>query len=183
MDAPERWLGSAQKLDQQDTWTASNLVALQHMHNELCQEYNCVEGMQDPPADAADADADGARADGNGPRPAVPLSLPPLNHLASQHVSEEEEACRLPLQRRVTSQVMRHWAQHTAIADNAPSARQRHLDALHKTLACDAISRTKAGEPGHSILQTDVPDGEDLDCEPSKRRIGIHPHPSCPASC
>ena len=170
MDAPERWLGSAQKLDQPDTWTASNLVALQHMHNELCQEYNCVEGMQDPPADAADADADGARADGNGPRPAVPLSLPPLNHLASQHVSEEEEACRLPLQRRVTSQVMRHWAQHTAIADNAPSARQRHLDALHKTLACDAISRTKAGEPGHSILQTDVPDGEDLDCEPSKRK-------------
>ena len=127
MDAPERWLGSAQKLDQPDTWTASNLVALQHMHNELCQEYNCVEGMQDPPADAADADADGARADGNGPRPAVPLSLPPLNLLASQHVSEDEEACKLPPQRRVTSQVMRHWAQHTAIADNAPSARQRQM--------------------------------------------------------
>ena len=45
-------MGSAQKLDQPDTWTASNLVALQHMHNELCQEDNCVEGVQDPPADA-----------------------------------------------------------------------------------------------------------------------------------
>ena len=65
---------------------------------------------------------------------------------------------------------MRHWAQHTAIADNAPSARQRLLDALHKAQACDAISRTKAGESGHSILQSDVPDGEEIDCEPSKRR-------------
>ena len=108
MEAPERWLRSAQKLDQPDTWTASNLVALQHMHNELCQEYNCVEGMQDPPADAADANADGACADGNGPRPAVPLSLPPLNLLASQHVSEDKKACKLPPQRRVTSQVMHH---------------------------------------------------------------------------
>ena len=58
---------------------------------------------------------------------------------------------------------MRHCAQHAAIADNAPSARQRHLDALHKVQACDAISRTKAGESGHSILQSDVPDGEKLD--------------------
>ena len=45
MDAPESWLGSAQKLDQPDTWTASNLVALKHTHSELCQEYNCVEGV------------------------------------------------------------------------------------------------------------------------------------------
>jgi hypothetical protein len=170
MDDPERWLGSAQKPNQQDTWTASNLVALQHMHNKLCQEYNCVEGMQDPPANAADADFDGARADGNSPRPAVPLSLPPLNLLASQHVLEDKEACKLPPHHCVTSQVMRHWAQHTAITDNAPSAQHRHIDALHKSQACDAISRTKAGEPGHSILQSDVPDREELDCEPSKRR-------------
>ena len=73
MDEPERWLVSAQKLDQQDSWTACNLLALKHTHNERCQEYNCVEGVQDPPANAADADADGAR-DGNGPRPAAPLS-------------------------------------------------------------------------------------------------------------
>ena len=138
-------------------------------HNELCQEYNCIEGMQEPPADAADADVDGARADGDGPRPTAPLSLPPLNRLASQHVSEDEEACRLPPQRCDTSQVMRHWTPHTAIAHNDPSARQRHLDALHKAQAWDAISRTKAGESHHSILQSDVPDGEEMDCEPSKR--------------
>ena len=108
-------------------------------------------------------------ADCNGPRPAAPLSCPPLNLLASQHVSEDEEACRLPPQRRATSQVMRHWAPHMAIADNAPKARQRHLDALHKAQAWDAISRTKAGESGHSILQSDVSDGEEIECEPSKR--------------
>jgi len=28
IDAPEIWIGSAQKLDHPDTWTASNLVAL-----------------------------------------------------------------------------------------------------------------------------------------------------------
>ena len=78
---------------------------------------------------------------------------------------------------------MTKWT-HTTIADNAPSARQRHLVALHKAQACDAISRTKAGEPGHSILQSDVPDGEEIDCEPSKRRKYATPlHPSCPASC
>jgi hypothetical protein len=72
-------------------------------------------------------------------------------------VSEEDEgACKLPRHRRVISQAMRHWAQHQAIADNAPSARQHHLEALHRSQGFDAISRTKAGEPGHSILQSDV---------------------------
>ena len=89
MDTPERWLGSAQKLDQPDTWTASNLVALQHVHNELCQEYNCVEGMQDPSADAADADADDG--EGTARRASLSLSLPPLHHLAPHHVSKTRE--------------------------------------------------------------------------------------------
>jgi hypothetical protein len=53
-------------------------------------------------------------------------------------------ACKLPLHRRVTSQVMRHWAQHQAIADNAPSARQHHLEAMHRSQAFDAISRSKS---------------------------------------
>jgi hypothetical protein len=44
------------------------------------------------------------------------------------------------------------------------------FDALRRAQAFDAISRTKAGEHGHSILQSDVPDGEEIDCEPSKRR-------------
>jgi hypothetical protein len=36
--------------------------------------------------------------------------------------------------------------------------------------AFDAISRTKACKPGHCILQTDVPDWEEIDCEPSRRK-------------
>ena len=50
----------------------------------LLQEFNCVEGVQDPPADAAAGD-DADERDGDGPRPAAPLPLPPLHKLASQH--------------------------------------------------------------------------------------------------
>ena len=49
IDAPEIWIGLAQKLDQPDTWTTSNLVALGHTHKMLIQEFSCVEGVQDPP--------------------------------------------------------------------------------------------------------------------------------------
>jgi hypothetical protein len=71
---------------------------------------------------------------------------------------------------RITSQVMRHWPQHKAIEDKMPSARCGHLQALHRVQVADAILRTKEGKPDHSILQTDVPGREELDCEPSKRR-------------
>jgi len=37
IDDPEIWISSAQKLDQADTWTASNLVAL--THRMLLQEF------------------------------------------------------------------------------------------------------------------------------------------------
>ena len=109
-----------------------------------------------------------------------PQRLSLFLHLTKQDgfpmvVSEDEEACKLPPQRRVTSQVMHHWAQHKAIAANAPNVRQRHLDALHKAQDFDAISLTKASESGHSILQSDVPDGEEIDCEPSKRRQSLRP--------
>ena len=103
MDAPERWLGSAQDSISRDTWTASNLVALKHTHNELCQEYNCVEGMQDPSADAADADAD----DGEGTARRASLSLSSATSPScSTPCLEDEGACKLPPQRRTTLQVM-----------------------------------------------------------------------------
>ena len=71
------------ELDQPNTWTASNLVALGHTHKMLILEFNCVESVQDPPADAAQGD-DADERDGDGPRPAEPLPLPPQNKLASQ---------------------------------------------------------------------------------------------------
>jgi len=43
---------------------------------------------------------------------------------------------------------------------------------LHRTHTCIAISSTDDGEPGHSILQHDMPDQEDPDCpEAEKRRL------------
>ena len=53
------------------------------------------------------------------------------------------------------------------IADNPPSSRCAELERLHRSKSVDAISRTHEGDRGHSILQQDMPDDEDYDCEPS----------------
>ena len=76
---------------------------------------------------------------------------------------------------------MSHWIQQKAIKDKAPGARCRHLQALHRVQAVDAISRTKADETGRAILQRDVPDREQIDCEPFKDEDGAwegHAEPS-----
>ena len=52
-------------------------------HKMLFQEFNCVEGKQDPSDDDAPGD-DADKRNGDGPLPASTLSLPPLNKLASQ---------------------------------------------------------------------------------------------------
>jgi hypothetical protein len=85
LDAPDMWIGSAQKLDHPATWIASNRVAFGNTHTRLIQEFNCIEGVQDPPAGAAAGD-DADERDSDGLRPAAPLPLPPLNKLASQHL-------------------------------------------------------------------------------------------------
>jgi hypothetical protein len=180
MDAPERWLGSAQKLDQQDTWTESNLVALKHTHHELCQEYSWVEGVQDPPANVADSDADGAcaRADGDCPRPATFLlssaTLPSCFTVCLGRQGSLQAASAAPC----------HFASDEPLGAAQGHRRQRsqclqrHLDVLHQVHALDAISR-KACEPCHSILRSDdVPGGEEIDCEPSMRRKYATPLPT-----
>jgi hypothetical protein len=43
---------------------------------------------------------------------------------------------------------------------------QRHLT---QTIPC--ISRTAISQPGHSLLQDSMPDDEELDCAPSKRKM------------
>ena len=95
----------------------------------LHQEFNCVESAQDPPADPAAGD-DVDERDGDGPRPAAPLPLPPLNKLASQH--SEDVDTKLPEQRRVTAQIMRNWEQHKAIEDKPPSSRSEKMLRLHR---------------------------------------------------
>ena len=53
-----------------------------------------IEGLQDPPADAAAGDDADERTDGDGLWPAAPLPLLPLHQLASHHVLEDEASER-----------------------------------------------------------------------------------------
>ena len=73
-------------------------------------------------------------------------------------------------ERRVTTQIMRNWEQHNAIADKPPSSRSEEMLRLHRAQHFDAITRTDEGDMGHSLLQKDMPDDEDYHCEPNKRR-------------
>ena len=71
---------------------------------------------------------------------------------------------------------------HKDIADKPPSARSAKLERLHPAQPFDAISRTEEGDDGHSILQKDMPDDEEYDCEPNKRRK-LRYSPSAWLSC
>jgi len=66
---------------------------------------------------------------------------------------------------------MKAWAPH--IAARALGAHPRgnimHSRLLTQTIQC--ISRTVIGEPGHSLLQDSIPDDEELECVPSKRKL------------
>ena len=53
---------------------------------------------------------------------------------------------------------------------------------LHRAQPFDAITRTEEGDEGHSILQKNMPDDEEYDCEPNERRKLRHP-PSAWLSC
>jgi hypothetical protein len=73
LDAPDTWLGPDQKPDLPDTWTASNLAALDRTHRLLVQEFDCVESAHDPPADPAAGNVVD-ELDSDGPQPAAPSS-------------------------------------------------------------------------------------------------------------
>ena len=172
-----QWLRQGELADP-GTWLTGPLLELTHTHKTLLQDYKCVEAA--PAANAGVADADNGAQ-----RAASPLSLPPLNLLHKQHQLSEEEigaGCVLPLQRRVTGQIMSHWGPHATAKAEPPSARCQHLRMLHRTHTCIATSSTDDGEPGHSILQHDMPDQEDPDCPEAKKRRLKHAgaaHMSC----
>jgi len=80
--------------------------------------------------------------------------------------------CSLPLQRRVSTQIMRHWEPHLTAQEEVPSARRKHLRMLHCKVPAE-------GAPGHSILQHDMPEP---DCEEAckhKLEHGPVAHPGC----
>ena len=78
--------------------------------------------------------------------------------------SEDDYASKLPEQRRVTAQIMRHWEQHKAIEDRPTSPRCAKMRALHRDQVFNAITRTEEGHMSHVTLPAD----EDYHCEPRR---------------
>jgi hypothetical protein len=111
----------------------------------------------------------------------------PTRQLERQHLLSEEEmvaSCSLPLPlpRRVTAQIMRHWKPHLTAQEEPPSARCKHLRMLHSKVTVNAILRVPEGAPGHSILQYDMLDEEEPDCEEIRKHKLVHgplAHPTC----
>jgi len=101
-----------------------------------------------------------------------------LNMLARQHLLSEEEivaGCSPPMQRRVTTQIMCHVS--LGAAPHRPGgAAQRQVQAhAHASQHGDRqISRVSKGEPGHSILQHDMPDNEESDGEDARQHTLEH---------
>ena len=141
------------RLDDHTTWVAAPLVDLKHTHARLIHDYQCVEGA--PAADAANANDNDHQV-----RPAAPLSLPPLNMLARQHLLSEEEVG--------AGADLRNWEPH--LKARPPSRRCQDLRMLHSKVSVNATSRVPEDAPGHSILQHDMPDDEDPNCEDVRKR-------------
>jgi hypothetical protein len=99
---------------------------------------------------ADDAPAPGAPAQGHDDDSARPLSLPPLNLLASLRVRQDEDhgevAARpsLPPQRQVTKHIMQTWTLHEQMLRNPPSDRMRDVHMLHHTQSVPMLDETSA---------------------------------------
>jgi hypothetical protein len=160
-----------------DTWSNPQLQALVQTHARLIQEYKCVERQLQGPAPAAPVVDQGPQANS-------PLLIPPLNQLAQLRAARahgenaenaQEEAAqglRMLDQRRITAAIMKYWAPHLkARALGPPHHRGQvmHPRQLTQTIPC--ISRTVVGQQGLSLLQASMPDDEELECAPSKRKL------------
>ena len=77
---------------------------------------------------------------------------------------------------------MRNWVQHKDVANKPPSSRCAEMERMHWSQSVNAISRTDVADEGHSILQQDMPDDEEYECEPNKRRK-LRYSPSAWLSC
>ena len=137
------WLGSlshasewvaGQNLADPTTWNSSALQTLKHLHGNLLTHYNCTEWA--PPL-AADAPAPDAPAQGHNDDSARPLSLPPLNLLASLRVRQDEDNCEvavrpsLPPERKVTKHIKQTWTLHKQMLRNLPTHASSHPISAH----------------------------------------------------
>ena len=78
---------AGQTLSDPNTWTSSALHTLKHLHEQLMQHYNCKEWAPPPNVNAPAHGVPDPDLDDN----ARPLSLPPLNLIASLRVRQDEE--------------------------------------------------------------------------------------------
>jgi len=75
-------------------------------------------------------------------------------------------------QRRITAAIMKNWAPHLEARVLGPPhhrGKVMHPRQLSQTIPC--ISKTVVGQQGHSLLQASMPDDEELECAPSKRKF------------
>jgi hypothetical protein len=150
------WLGSLphasqwvadQNLADPNTWKCSSLKPRKQLHEKLKTHCNCAEWAPPP---AADAPAPDAPAQGRDDDSARPLSLPPLNLLASLRARQVEEngkaAVRpsLPAQRQVTKRIMQNRLLHQQMLRNPPTARMRDVHMLHHTQSVPIIDENSA---------------------------------------
>ena len=152
---------SAQKLGHPDTWTASNPGAPGHTRRMLIQEFKCVRG----------------RAGSFRARRRRPSARRHPSSSAAQQTcltaTGDEDASKLLEQCRVTAQILRHWAQHTAIEDKPPSATSAQMLALQRAQVIDAIYRIEGAtwatrshsrtRPTKRILTASQPRGGNFD--------------------
>jgi hypothetical protein len=144
-----------QNLADPNTWTSSALHALKHLHEQL-MHYNCKEWAPPPTANVPAPGAPAPELDDN----ARPLSLPPLNLIASLRVRQDEEngdvdaRPSLPPQRRVTKQIMQEWGRHKIALRNPPTERIRDVHKLHITQSVPILDE-------HSALRPNMPQRDD----------------------
>ena len=75
-------------------------------------------------------------------------------------------------QRRITAAIMKLWAPHVeARALGPPHHRGQVMHPRQLLLTIPCISRTVVGQQGHSLLQASMPDDEEIECAPSKRKF------------
>ncbi len=125
------------------------------------QHYNCKEWAP-PPEPAPNAPA--PELDDN----ARPLSLPPLNLVASLRVRQDEEngaadaRSSLAPQRRVTKQIMQEWGRQNIALRNPPTDRMRDVHKLHITQSVPMLDENSALRP--NMQQRDDDEGEKPKC-------------------
>ena len=123
------------------------LQTFKQLHDNQLTHYNCTEFA--PPL-VADAPAPDAPAQGRDDDSACPLSLPPLNLLASLRVRQDEDngeaAARpsFPPQRQVTKHIMQTWTLHEQVLRNPTTDRMHAVHMLHQTQSVPMLDENSA---------------------------------------